>query len=399
MAILGMRGSGSWATNEQPTNFREKILYLYPDSPAILTMLTSKLKSENTDDATFTIFEKGLPPARAEIDEASMSDLDADTKIYLVTSGEEDYFTAGDVVIVERTQEVMIVTSTGEDGTGPYVQVAARGHGSSSAADVADGDYLLVIGSMFAEGADTPAARSHNVVPWTNYTQIFRNSMHLTGTMKQTYLRTGEVEQELKRETAERHAIAMEWAWLFGVKSAGSGTGIGSGQYARTTGGLLERISTNVTDFSGSLNKADWESFLEGVFLVPNGRSEKLCICGNKALTALNAMAQAYGEIQLVPTSEAYGMKFQRYETPYGTLMVKGHQLLSQNAGFNDWGFVVDMSNIVYRPLRNRDTKFLKDRQSNGADAIIHEFLTEAGLEIRHESTHGVFKNATAFVP
>ena len=231
--------------------------------------------------------------------------------------------------------------------------------------------------------------------------QIFRTSLNLTGTNKETYLRTGDIEKELKREAAERHALLMEWAFIFGQRTTNST----ATPRDRTTGGFIEYINglasadQNVVDFGGYLTKSAWEGFLEDLFEVPGGSQEKLLLCGNKALTALNAMAQAYGTIQLTPGSTTYGMKFMQYETPYGTLQVKQHPLLSQNPIFNDWGLAIDTRNLVYRSMRNRDTKFLKDRQSPGQDQIIHEFLTECGLEFRHGKTHGYFKNATAFQP
>jgi len=406
-----MRGTGSWSSDERPENFRDKILYLYPNSPAILTSISGRLKSETTNDPVFNIFEKGLPPQRAMIDfdttdSASSSDLDDCTRIYLDTSSDSNpdyYFRDGQVAIVERTQEVLWITGSGKDASQsskPYIDVNTRGGNASSddKANVETGDYILIIGTRNAEGADTPRAITHDSTVITNYTQIFRTPLHLTGTAKETYLRTGDIETELKRMAAERHAIEQEWAWIFGKKNQSAVAAGGSGLYERTTGGFVERLgTTNVTDFSNVVTKAGWESFLEDVFLVPNSRDEKLCLCGNKALTTLNSMAAAYGHIGLVPTSEAFGMKLMRWETPYGSLMLKGHPLLSQNSGFNDWGLVIDTSNMVYRPLKGRDTKYLKDRQGNGQDAIVHEFLTEAGLEIRHASTHGLFKNAAAF--
>ena len=396
MAVLGMRGTGSWASGQQPTNFREAILFLYPNSPAILTAITGKLKSESTNDPRFTTFEKGLPVQRAKLtgthtDSVTQINLDLTTGLGATPAKN---FRVGQVVMNERTQEVMWVT--GIDTAYEHIDVTRGGSVGSTAAAMVATDYILIIGTHNEEGASTPEAISNNAETSYNFTQIFRTPMKLTGTAKETYLRTGDVEKEMKREIAERHAIEMEWAWLFGRRAEVVGSG---GQYDRTTGGVLQFITSNVQDFSGTLSKSAWESFLEGVFTVPGSRAEKLCLCGNKALTAINAMAMSYGHINLTPTSETFGMKLMSYETPYGTLQLKSHPLLSQNATYNDWGIVLDVPNVVYRPLKNRDTKFLKDRQNPGTDAIIHEYLTEAGLELQHESTHGVFKNATVFQP
>ena len=407
MAVLGMRGTGSWSTDEAPENFRDKILFLYPNSPAIMTSLTGRLKTEVTNNPVFNIFEKGLPPMRAYIDWTNTSTqdgwvADTSTKFYVKesatsTGSANDFFRAGQVIMCERTQEVMWVTGSGSDATGNYVEVATRGSGvasGQSAAALESGDWLLITGTRNPEGSDVPEAITHDVTKLTNVTQIFRTPMHLTGTAAEMYVRTGDISKEMQRSIAERHAIEQEWTFIFGKKNQATT----AGQAERTTQGFIERMgSTNVTDFDDTVTKSSWEAFLEDVFLVPNSRDEKLCLCGNKALTTLNAMAQAYGQIGLVPTSESFGLKLMRWETPYGTLMLKGHPLLSQNSTFNDWGLVVDVNNVVYRPLKNRDTKFLKERQGPGVDAIIHEYFTEAGFEIRHAQTHGLFKNASAF--
>ena len=171
-AILGMRGTGSWdGTNVRPTNFRDKMLYLYPDSPSILTLLTGRLKSEATDDPKFTIFEKGLPPHRVQVDgnhAAIATDIALDDTVY---GDPQDLFPIGSVVMCERTLEVMWVT----DNTTADQITVARGKGSVAAAEInpagTTDDHLLIIGSHHAEGANVPESVSFNPTERYNYTQ------------------------------------------------------------------------------------------------------------------------------------------------------------------------------------------------------------------------------------
>ena len=51
--FLGMRGTGDWATYQRPENWRETILYLYPNGSAPLTAILSKLREERVDDPIF----------------------------------------------------------------------------------------------------------------------------------------------------------------------------------------------------------------------------------------------------------------------------------------------------------------------------------------------------------
>ena len=58
--FLGMRGTGDWATDQRPLNWREMILYLYPNGMAPLTAMLSKLKTETTNDPQFHWWTKSL---------------------------------------------------------------------------------------------------------------------------------------------------------------------------------------------------------------------------------------------------------------------------------------------------------------------------------------------------
>lgn len=64
MATLGMRGTGSFAADHRPENYREKYLMLEPNGSAPLTAILSMLPSEGTDDPEFHNFRKDLPEFR-----------------------------------------------------------------------------------------------------------------------------------------------------------------------------------------------------------------------------------------------------------------------------------------------------------------------------------------------
>ena len=64
MAVAGLRGTGDWATDERPKNFREMILWRNPNGMAPLTALLSKMKSESTDDPEFAWYEEELNALR-----------------------------------------------------------------------------------------------------------------------------------------------------------------------------------------------------------------------------------------------------------------------------------------------------------------------------------------------
>ena len=59
------------------------------------------------------------------------------------------------------------------------------------------------------------------------------------------------------------------------------------------------------------------------------------------------------------------------------------------------WLVVLDMAYIKKRPLRDRGTRLLRNRQGNGVDSVIHEYLTEMSLEVAQEKCHGILKGIT----
>jgi hypothetical protein len=48
--FLGMRGTGDWVAGQRPMNWREQIMYLYPNGQAPLTAILSMMGSESVDD-------------------------------------------------------------------------------------------------------------------------------------------------------------------------------------------------------------------------------------------------------------------------------------------------------------------------------------------------------------
>lgn len=386
MAMLpGMFGTGDWTTDQRPKNFREMILYLFPESPAVFTAFLGKLSEQSTDDPEFAWFEQGLPDLRATLNAAALA---TDTTLYL--NGQDTYkaFRPGFAVMNERTLEVCWVSaSAAVDATKSSITVT-RGMGSTAAAMNA-GDGLLILGSHSPEGADVPTALHLNPYKVYNYTQIFRDSLYLTKTADATKLRTGPDYKKKKRDLSEQHAIRMEHSFLFGtgVETVGS-----NGKPERTTKGFLRFVTSNVFDFTSfTVNSID--NACEQIF--KQGSSSRLVLAGSQFLNLLNQRLKAASTYFLNANESVYGVKLVEYVTPFGSLYIKTHQLLSQNPTFKNWAFIIDTKNVKYRYLNGRDTQYLKDRQNPGADAILDELLTECGLEVNLEKTHGVIMNAS----
>src|SRR5262249_48262542 len=282
--VLGLRGTGSFSSDDRPKTSRQAMVLLEPNTKAPLTAIMSRLKEEQTDDPEFKVFLKDLPTQRVL---GSGSQTSNTTTINIQGSGLANILKKGHAVLNERTLEVMWVSA---DPTSPFNSFSAtRGRGSTAAA-LNDGDGLLIIGTHHMEGVAAPSAVTYDPSVTSNFTQIFRNVLDLTGTASQTRQRWGEAGplKEYQRETLELHAIEMEKGFCLGTNVEDT-TGATP---ERTTRGLLSSITSNVPDFSAGVSIDGWENFLESVF--KKGSSEKAFFCGSRALNVLNKLARAH---------------------------------------------------------------------------------------------------------
>jgi hypothetical protein len=60
MPFLGMRGNDDWVTDQRPKNWREMILFLYPNGSAPLTAVLAKSAESSVDDPEFNWWTKTL---------------------------------------------------------------------------------------------------------------------------------------------------------------------------------------------------------------------------------------------------------------------------------------------------------------------------------------------------
>ena len=413
--FLGMRGTGDWVTDQRPKNWREGILYLYPNGTASLTAILSKMKSESTDDPEFNWWTKTLPTQRATLtgkytnillSTAYVSGGVAGDTIYgKMTEAHADQFRVGHQVLFRDASHWDVdcnakVTAVVKAGASSYVAcklLEADNNGAST--DISDADTLLIVGSINAEGASMPDAVSYDSVKLTNYTQIFRTPLSITRTARKTKLRTGDAYQEMKREALELHSIEMEKAFLFGVSSEGIGS---NGKPERTTQGIIPTAIASGTSDDFSLNTdysadtwlasgEDWlDEKLEIMFRY--GSREKLALCGSGSLLGIQRLIKNKGNFEFHAKTMDYGIQVIKWTTVFGVINIVTHPLFSYEATNRNSMLVLEPANIRYRYVD--DTKFYAEgeMQNTGrarTDSTEEEFLTEAGLEYHHPISWG----------
>jgi hypothetical protein len=400
-----------------------------------LTAILSKMKNERVSDPEYNWWTKKLPEQAGAVTGVYLSTnltttyaatypdgvtgaVAATTVYFKMAELAASEFRVGHQVLLRDASDSYLdvngkVTARTLNGASSYITVklleaddnsfakfAASGHTLASC------DKIMVIGNINEEGAAMPNSLGYNPVKYTNYTQIFRTPLSITRTARETKLRTGDAYKEMKREALELHGIEMEKAFLFGIKT--ENTGSVELKPERTTQGILSFVKTNVAanfnDYTldSTYSGKDWdeagggEEFLDAMFelVFRYGSAEKLALCGSGALKGINQLAKSGGHINLTPQTMAYGIKVIEWITPFGTVYLKTHPLMTQEATTRNAMILVEPKNTIYRFIT--DTTFYGEGEAKQAgpgtnsgrkDSTNEEFLTECGLELWHPDT------------
>jgi len=420
--FFGMRGTGDFATDERPKSWREGILRLFPNGSVPLTAVMSKSKKEKVDDPEFNWWTKTLARQMATISSiytnSSLSTLvsggnAASTGLYLKLDTGESYaqFRAGHEVLLQSSIDSLvdvagIITSVNPDGNFIAVKTLEADDNSASH-NLSDVDVVSIIGNANAELADRPEPISSNPVKHTNYTQIFRNSLGMSRTARETKLRTVEAYGEAKRETLELHGMEMEKAMIFGYKSEELNSSV-NGKPRRFTGGIknfiIDNAPENVSDYRNDPTYAgvpwldggeDWLDeyiFKAFEFTPPGASGERLGLIGRLFLQKIQTLVKKSkgARFEFTPRTAAYGIKVVEWHTVSGSIYLKIHPLFKYSTVHANSMLVIDPSMLRWRYVT--DTKFkgsrnLQESVGAGPDGLEEEYLTEGGLEIHYPET------------
>lgn len=396
-----------------------------------LTAILSKMKNEKVTDPQFYWWTKKLPEQAGAVTNiytnANMATLYATTypappagavvgtTIYIkMAELAASEFRVGHQILLRDASDSTLdvnakVTARTLDGVASKltVKLLEADDNSTQTHNLAHCDRVIVIGNINEEGAAMPNALGYNPVKYYNYTQIFRTPLSITRTARETRLRTGDAYKEMKREALELHGIEMEKAFIFGIPTEAA-AGLVELKPERTTQGIINFVKANVAanfndyrlntayttkawDVAGG-GEAWLDAYLELVFRF--GSAEKLALCGSGALLGLNQLARSGAQMKLEPKATVYGIKITEWITPFGSIYLKTHPLMSQEPTTRYSMILIEPKNLIYRFIT--DTTFYGEGEAKQAgpgtnsgrkDATNEEFLTECGLELWHPDT------------
>ena len=361
---------------------------LDPDTSQFMTIL-NKLPSVEAKREKVNWLEDELFPNLTTLAATAASGASATSAALSVTTGTGAYFRVGDIVRIPSMGGVAGEVSATATST---VTVTFF----SAATSAASGGDILIVGNASAQGADTGALKVTQRVLGYNYTQIFRHPFGFTGTDVEieTYGSPGDPAAEMAKKAVE-HKRALENSAFFGARKFTSSSPSSKGYM----GGLQEFLSTNVFSSAGAIDLAYIDGKLQSIF--QHGSMKKVIFAAPTPAAALSRLF-ATNWVRARPEDKVYGAKVNAFiNGAYGAsvpVIVKrewGTRAVSNNE-MGSWMFVLDLDYVKLRPLRNRGTKLLRNRQGNGEDKVVHEYLTETSLEVSQEKVHGLIKGITA---
>lgn len=417
--FLGMRGTNDWPANVRPENWRQMMLYLYPNGDMPLTGLMAMLGSESVNDPHFHWWTKTLPEQKLELTglytdnglSSSYSDDNLSAGDYVYAKGslvQAQEFKSGHQVVVTDESDYRVkvngkVTQRVENGADSYLAIRLL-EDTDSDNDLTSADAVKVVGSINPEGGTLQEPISYDPEEFSNYTQIMNTALSITRTARMTRLRTQDQYQEAKRECLELHGIEMEKALIHGVKSTRVGD---NGKPERTTDGIIsflnKHAASNIDDYTlnGDYDGDTWvtsgEEWINDQLEVVyrhGSPGNKVGVIGSGALLGINRLAKAGADINIEPGQTDFGTDIRNWITPFGTLPLITHPLFSHDSQYRNSLLIVDSSNIKYRYIT--DTFFISDPDDKKnthpyVDGTEEGYLTEWGLELHFPQTMGMF--------
>lgn len=382
--LTGMRGTKYADATEGsiPRDVAERINLLEPDAAPLVVLSSSMKRKQVAKAAKFEWFEDRLAQNTTTCSGAAGTGTTIN-----VTTGQGTRIRVGDILIAQNGESILVTTVATDALT------VERSKGATAAYSLADGDQLVVVGNAMAEGSAVPTFKYTKKTNVVNYIQIFRDPIELTDVQSVVDSYGGNDRTYQRMKIGIEHRRSIEHAFLFGdgfEDTSGS-------QTRRGTKGLINWITTNVTDFGDVLTQADFETWLRGVFRYGNsmGGRQRTLLCSPIWISAINFWANQ--SLNLEPNDKVYGLSMASYLTGHGKVNLVNHWLLQDFTEFSQYAFAIDPMNIRYRYLPGLDTKLHVDTQAKSDAKIIDEYRSYVGEELQQEQTHGIGKGVIGF--
>jgi hypothetical protein len=373
------------AGRKVPQWLTEKLMYVNANAGPFVSLLEKLGGVKKVYQASFSHLETDYLPGKVEVDGSQTS---GDTSIEITTNHGRRVL-PGYVLLNTRTDELIRVSSIAGD-----ILTVTRGVGGTSAAAMNNLDELEIMGMADTEGNTSQNGISSEPNILTNYCQIFRQPVEISGRdmESENYGDQKELVRMMK-DADEAIRRQREKAYLMS-------NGISSSD-PYITAGLRYWVTTNVTNCGGAaLDEATANTFIKNCMRRNHGARNTVFFAGENILDAFDGFAR--DNIRYEADDKMAGIAIGKYQNSHGVLNIVPHYLLSDTLGsgasFGRWGgqgFFVNLDNVQRAQFGGRGLSWRKNIELPGTDGEKHELLTDEGLAVYLEETHARIKGCT----
>ena len=374
--------------DERVVDMDPKMRRLKPDDTPLTTMTTRASSRQAIREKVNWLEEEDFPRVVT-----SAAALVGDTTINL-TAGQGKIVQPQDLLRNMRTGEGVRISAVATDAL-----TVARGIGNIPAAAVNASDAWLVVADAQPQGSDFPVARYLQRVLGFNFTEITRTPWTFTGTNTAIELYGGREPAKEAVRKAREHKRKWEAIGFWGMRSF-TAASAANGEPQGTAGGAAEFISTFKRDANGPLTPDFFDLLCMDCFQY--GTEDKVLFAAPLVVMSMSKWNRTGMGTQFAATPDnVHGVKVDAFISgAYGyriPVVVKKEwgEFPYTNKGYGSYAFLLDMSYIERRPLRDRDTKLLTEQQPKGKDIYAAEYFTEATWEFAQERAHAILYGVT----
>jgi hypothetical protein len=296
--------------------------------------------------------------------------LNTDTSIVVVDGS---IFRANDVIKIG--DELLKVTAVSTN-----TLTVVRGYASTTAAAVADQAKVEFQFSEGVEGADARAARYKARAQKSNKTQIFDDTIQLSGTAEAvTQYGIGDLYEYEKQKKQLELALQLEKALINGVAYENGNV--------RQMNGVRSFIQSNVTDaaaaaVSGTLLNDSLQAIYEKGGFASGGNYKILVPAKQKR--AISAFDN--NKLFITQAENTRGQVVDHFVSDFGQFEIS----LNNNLAANEL-MIVDTNRMAIRPLVTRE--FFHRYMGQQGDYVTGTLVGEYTLEFKQEKAHARIKN------
>ena len=298
-----------------------------------------------------------------------------------VPSATVDQLRVGDMLILAGGDEAVIVSAV--DYSGNTIDLVARGHGSTTATVQGEAEFTaLIVGNAQVEDADVLASNFVTPTDVVNYSQIFEDSIEVTGTQKRSKELRGDsgAGSEKSRQIAKKMKEilrSLNYTLSEGIKGKDTTNKI------RAMGGLREFMST-VYNVGGALTKAKMYTVAETI-INAGGTLTQIHV----SVETISAIEQLYeSTVTLRPSDVGVGLEVTTIKMM--GLILEVHVDRDMRSGEF---FMLDNQRISYGPLAGGEEdgafKTYDGGKKNGKQDLT-QILGEYTMEVRNAAGAGV---------